>query len=224
MEEKKSKKTTILYVVIGVLLILLLVSVFILGKNSNKEVDNETEIPSNVVEEGEDESNKEQSTNLNEEDLARIELVESSRIEVEGTNLITPDDKVINSEGKNVKTNVSLSDASAPALSATVERAELSEKVVDIEASMGRFNPNTFIVSPGQSVTIALTSVDKYGHSLVFRGSQMKSVALIVRPGDTRAITFNAPEQIGDYEFYCNIGGDKYGHSVRGEIGKMIVE
>jgi plastocyanin len=40
--------------------------------------------------------------------------------------------------------------------------------------------------------------------------------------GQTRAVTFNAPEKTGEYVFYCNVGGTI--HKNRGEVGKMIVK
>jgi len=37
---------------------------------------------------------------------------------------------------------------------------------------------------------------------------------------ETRAVTFNAPVEKGEYSFRCNVGG----HAGRGEVGKMIVK
>jgi plastocyanin len=225
MEENNQKKPTVLYVVIGILLILLLVAVFILGRNSNKDVDNKNETPSDIVEEEKEvPARDEEGTDLSKEEIAKIDLVKSSRIEVEGADLITPDNKVINSEGDEVRTDVSPTESGAPKQTDPVIREELPENVIDLEVSLGEFRPNTFTVSPGEPITISLTSTDSFGHTLVFRDPLLKAVGIGVGGGETRAITFKAPEIPGQYDFYCNSGGDKVGHVVRGEMGKMIVE
>jgi len=221
---ENNKKIKILYLALSVLFILLLVAVFIIGRNSSQEKESDVEKPIDLVEEeGEIIAGDEEGFDLSDEELTKIELIESSRIEVEGADLITPDNKVINTEGDIVRTDVSPTESGAPTQTKPIIREELPESVIDIEVSLGQFNPNSFTVEAGSAITLSLTSTDSYGHSLVFRDPLLQAIGISVKDGETRAMTFNVPEIPGEYEFYCNIGGDKVGHVVRGEIGKMIV-
>ncbi len=221
---ENNKKIKILYLALAVLFILLLVAVFMLGKNSGQEKEREIEKPVDLVEEEtEIIAGDEDGLDLSDEELAKIELIESSRIEVEGADLITPDNKVINVEGDSIRTDISPTESGAPTQTKPIIREELPESVIDVEASLGQFNPNSFTVEAGSAITLSLTSIDAYGHSLVFRDPLLQAIGISVKDGETRAMTFNVPEIPGEYEFYCNVGGDKVGHVVRGEIGKMIV-
>lgn len=222
MEENK-KKNFILILIIVVLVVALIIVSFLLGKSrGGGEVFVPAPITNEPTEEVSQLENVEQS--LDEEEAARISLIESSKAEVKGGNLITPDNKVINSEGSYVRTDVSPSELGAPTQTKPLVKEELSVSVIQIEASLGKFNPERFTVKAGQPITISLTAVDDYGHSFVFRSPMLQAVGLAVKSGETRAMTFLAPEQKGEYEFYCNVGGDKVGHVVRGEIGVMVVE
>jgi len=219
---ENNKKIKILYLIISFLFLLLLVFAFMLGRNSNKEIEKESE-PADIIEE-EIIAGEEDGFDLSDEEQARIELIKSSRIEVEGADLITPDNKVINTEGNSVRTDISPTQSGAPTQTKPIIREELPESVIDIEVSLGQFNPDSFTVKAGSAITLSLSSIDSYGHSLVFRDPLLQAIGISVKDGETRAMTFNAPEIPGEYEFYCSVGGDKVGHVVRGEVGKMIVE
>lgn len=223
MEENFKKKTGILYIIIGILLVLLLITVFILGRNSSKEL-NSNVYKNQINQQDNADYNQNDEINLSEEELSKIELVKSSKTEVKGIDLITPDNKVINIEGDIVRTDVFSFESGAPTQSKSLVREDLSENVLNIEVSLGSFNPNIFTVEPGQAITIALTSIDEHGHSLVFRDPILKGFGIAVKSGETRAMTFNVPTEPGEYDFYCNVGGDKYGHASKGGLGKMIVK
>lgn len=222
MEENK-KKNFILISIIIVLVVALVVVSFLLGKSRGEEKPL-VSVPL-VGEQAEEVSsleNVEQS--LDEEEAARISLIESSKAEVSGGNLITPDNKVINSEGEYIRTDILPTESGAPTQTRVIDKESLDPSVIQIEASLGKFNPERFTVKAGQPITISLTSADDYGHSFVFRSPMLRAVGIAVKSGETRAMTFLAPERKGEYEFYCNVGGDKVGHVVRGEVGIMVVE
>ena len=82
----------------------------------------------------------------------------------------------------------------------------------------GGFSPNSFTVSAGAPVTISITSGDQYSHVFAFEDASLSAVAVGVGPGETRAITFNAPKTAGAYKFYSNIPGQS------GEAGVMTVK
>ena len=156
------------------------------------------------------------------EDPVLVDLLASSREEAVGASLITSDNRVINREGQEVKTNVSVSDSSAPTQTGPIDQSDLSENSITINVVLGEFSPNEFRVRAGQPVTLALKSND-VNHNLVFEDAVLSAVALAVGPNELRAVTFKAPDP-GHYPFYCNIGGSRIGHASRGETGVMIVE
>jgi len=82
--------------------------------------------------------------------------------------------------------------------------------------SANGYAPNSFTVSAGQPVTISVTSGDQNTHVFAFEDASLSAVAVGVGPGETRAITFNAPAA-GTYKFYSNVPGQS------GETGVMTV-
>jgi len=61
--------------------------------------------------------------------------------------------------------------------------------------------------------------VDEYSHMISFEDPALAAVAILVGPGQTKAITFNAPAEPGTYTFFCASPG----HREKGEVGQMIV-
>jgi len=82
----------------------------------------------------------------------------------------------------------------------------------------GGLTPSSFTVNGGSAVTLSITSGDAFTHIFAFRDTELQAVAVGVGPGETRAITFNAPTASGEYEFYCNVPGHAQ------ETGVMIVQ
>jgi uncharacterized cupredoxin-like copper-binding protein len=63
-------------------------------------------------------------------------------------------------------------------------------------------------------VTILLTVTDSQKHIFRFKDSSLRAVAVTVKQGESRAITFNAPSQTGVYEFICSDPG----HDGKGQM------
>jgi len=99
----------------------------------------------------------------------------------------------------------------------TEEGTKEKELRVDIEVSATGFKPKEFTVKSGQKVILVFKSIDET-HVIRFDDPKMAKVKVSMIKGETRGVTFTAPEQ-GDYAFYCAVPG----HRERGEEGVMKV-
>lgn len=140
-------------------------------------------------------------------------------VEIPGANLITTEKIVVTELGEAVQTNVMPNAPEAPK-AVTIEKKQLSEKMVQIKIANNQFSPNTFTVSPGSPVSLAFLSEDKKTHVITFADSSLAALAFGVSAGKIKAMSFNAPTTPGSYEFKCDIPG----HASAGEKGYMIVE
>lgn len=136
---------------------------------------------------------------------------------VPGANPITTDNKVVTMEGKVADSSARPMSDEAPKQTGFLNKEELPASVVSIEVGNGRFSPNEFRTRAGSPTTFSLTGVDSYSHVLAFDDPVLAAVAILVGPGQTKAITFNAPTEPGRYTFR-NDSPD------RTETGVMIVE
>ncbi len=139
---------------------------------------------------------------------------------VEGANLISKEGKVITNEGVEIRTDVSAMAAEAPRQTMPLDKDNIPESVTKIEVSAAGFTPSEFKVKKGKPASFSLSSVDEWSHSLIFDDPKLQAVSIGVSAGETRATTFPAPTEAGEYTFQCGVPG----HAGRGETGKMIVE
>mgnify|MGYP001575514439 CR=1 FL=1 len=139
---------------------------------------------------------------------------------VPGTSVVSEDGKVLAADGKTAQNNAEWGTTGAPQQSNPVDVKSLPNDSVNINVSAGNFAPNSFKVKAGKVVVLSLTSKDAYTHLFNFADQSLKALAIGVGPGETRAITFNAPNQKGQYQFFDSTPG----HKERGETGVMIVE
>ncbi len=136
------------------------------------------------------------------------------------TSPISQTGQVVTPTGQAVKLNVTPGTPEAPQQSNPIASPkDIPSQAIKLSVSAAGFSPSSFTVNSGAAVTVALTSTDTQTHGLMFDDASLSAVAIGVGPGETRAITFNAPKA-GTYTFYCYIPG----HRARGEIGKMIVK
>ncbi len=145
--------------------------------------------------------------------------LEGSTIVVPGANPVI-DGQVVNIQGEPVRNDVRPMDINAPRQTGPVSSTDLAPEVVKLEVSASGWSPSEFTVAPGSLVTLSVTSADTANHTFRFRETSLTAVRVGVYSGETRAISFNAPANPGEYEFYCDVPG----HARRGEIGKMIVQ
>ncbi len=138
---------------------------------------------------------------------------------VPDTSPITPDAQVVTPEGEPVQNDVLPGTPEAPQQSNPISEDVLPEEAVKIRISAGKIEPGSFTVAADSVVVLSVSSVDEQTHVFKFKNPDLQAVAVGVGPGETRAITFNAPAA-GDYEFLCDVPG----HAGRGETGVMTVK
>ena len=137
-----------------------------------------------------------------------------------GTSIINEEGRVVNNEGVEVKNDVEPASPEAPQQSDPIEdEAAVPATAIKLTVSAQGFSPSSFEVDAGEAITLSVTSVDEFTHVFAFKDTSLSAVAVGLAPGETRAITFNAPDQEGEYTFFCNVPG----HEGRGEVGTMIV-
>jgi len=145
--------------------------------------------------------------------------IKEARVEIPGASLITPDNKVVTEKGVIAKNDVIPASAEAPK-SAVIAKEDLPKSAINIDVKDSKFSPAAFSVKPGQPVSFAVTSADGQVHVVIFGQAELGAIAMGIGPGQTKAITFNAPMTAGDFEFRCDVPG----HRAAGEVGKMIVK
>lgn len=149
------------------------------------------------------------------------EILREAVIMVEGADLIAKDGTVINTEGVEVVTDISPSSVNAPRQTDIVSKEAIPESAIKLDLSATGFNPSEFTVKAGAPITLSVSADPNSpeSHSLRFDSKVLSAVAISIGPGQTRAMTFNAPEA-GSYSFRCDVPG----HKGRGEKGVMIVK
>ena len=150
--------------------------------------------------------------------IATPEEVEQASSVVEGTSKVI-DNVVVTPTGKPARTDVHAGSPEAPQQTPAINPEDLPAGTIKLEVSAEGFNPPQFEVKAGQLVTLSVTSVGDDIHIFVFDDPQLSALAMGFGPGETKAITFNAPAA-GEYSFHCDVPG----HAARGEVGKMIVK
>lgn len=147
-------------------------------------------------------------------------VLEGAVVNAPGANLITKEGKVVNEEGKAVRSDVAYNSPEAPRQTQAIENEDDIKDAVKLTLGDDGFSPKEFSVKPGAAVTIALTGTNESSHVLAFEDKKLGAVYINIRPGETRAVTFNAPDDAGDYTFFCDFPG----HKNRGEVGVMKVQ
>jgi len=130
--------------------------------------------------------------------------------------------EVVNKSGEAVANDAKASSQEAPQSSYPIEVEDLPSSAVKLEATMSSFTPDTFTVKRGQAVNLAISNVNETTFSEVFRfdDPSLKGVVVGVAKGETKSITFNAPDKAGEYTFYSSM----FNHREQGAVGVMIVE
>lgn len=107
-----------------------------------------------------------------------------------------------------------------PTQSAPLTEGQVVEGAIEIEISAEGISPSSFEVERGETVFLSVSSSDQWTHLFQFKDESLDEVAVGLGPGQTRVITFYAPDEKGDYEYYCGVPG----HEGRGEKGTMTVK
>jgi plastocyanin len=228
MENEKqlsSKKKTTL-IIIGVVIILVVIIAIIASAPKDR-------VPSgdDVIIPGQEDAIPGEETGdleegMSEEEAEAVEMEEVNPVlagavtQAPGADLITTDGRVVNQEGEAVRTDVEYNSPEAPKQTQAIESEEEIPEATKLTLDANGFNPQTFRIGRGQALTIALTGSEDSSHVLAFEDPKLSGVYINVRPGETKATTFNVPDEPGEYVFFCDFPG----HRARGEEGVMIVE
>lgn len=154
----------------------------------------------------------------NRDEKGRIkELVEVAP----GTSAVdTTSGKVVTQNGEEADNEVDPGSPEAPQQSAPLKRADIPNSSLELKMSETAIVPSKFAVSKGQVVSLTVTGADSEIHILKFKDNSLKAVALGIMPGESRSITFNAPDGAGEYMFYDEVADFKK----KGARGIMVVE
>ena len=223
MENEKITKSKKMLkpVVIGLAIILVIIAVVILVNkksvvpNGEQDVANNTTANEQVTATTTTIATTTEDSNLQTDSSDSILF--NAVTQAPGADLVTTEGKVVSSEGEAVKTDVAYNSPEAPKQTMPVAIEEIP-LATQLTLKDGAFSPTEFKVKKGSAVTLSLTGGDDKSHILAFADKAMQAVYINIRPGETRATTFNAPETAGQYKFFCDFPG----HG--SETGTMIVE
>ncbi|MCD6442156.1 cupredoxin domain-containing protein [bacterium] len=207
----KNKKN--LYIVIGIIVILAIIIIATPKKDRGEEFVDE---PIH----GEEMPSKQELKDMEAAPEIEVKEIVEPEVVAPGASLVTGEGEVLAKTGEVARNDAVPGTKEAPKPSQTLTEEQIPEEALVIKISKeAGFEPKQFRVKPGQVVTIALTSIDNSVHGFRFTDKMLTAVAVSVNPGETRAITFKAPEMLGEYPFHCTAPG----HKRKGEIGSMIV-
>lgn len=130
--------------------------------------------------------------------------------------------QVVTQQGVEVDNSAKASSASAPQSSFPIDPKSAPSSSIKLAVTMSSFTPNTFTVNRGQAVSLVISNVNTSTFSEVFRfdDPSLSAVAVGLAKGETKSITFNAPDKAGEYTFYSSM----FNHRDLGAVGKMIVK
>ena len=191
MEEKKKK-----WLIVAIIIIVL-VLIIVLGGKKEAGPAEEDYLPGDFDVESLEDMEAAPEVKVKEKEPVEV-APEASKIDEKGI--------VVTEEGEPTETkDTSPSAPEAPKQSKVLEedeKVQVAENAVNLDVSQeDGFQPASFKVKPGQAVTILMTSVDDRNHNLAFKDKDLKGVGLYIYGGQSKAITFNAPTQMGAYEF-----------------------
>lgn len=209
------------FILAAVLLVIVIAVIVVLAGKKNKTpiIQNQpTQEQATATPEVADASTVVEST----EELIPVEIpnIKDAKVVIKGANAITPDNKVITETGKVTENVVLPMSPTAPKQTGFLDKAELPKGVVNVSVGNNKFSPAEFSTKAGAPTTFSLTGVDDFSHVIAFDDASLTAIAILVGPGQTKAITFNAPTTPGTYTFSCASPD----HAARGEKGKMIVK
>ena len=215
-----TKKQQNLWIVIAIVVVVLIVVMIALPKEDKlaeeKMAQEEFDLPAQVKIE---DLPKAPDTEDKIDEAKKAEPVELAP----GASPVTEDNEVLAPSGEVASNQARAGSADAPKPSQVLEEEQVEEMLGwSIEVSVtkeGKYSPDSFTVTPGQVVNLILTAPVDGPHSLRFSDKSMNGVSVAVRSGQSRAVTFKAPDSPGEYPWHHTSPGYKR----KGFIGKMIV-
>ncbi len=229
MAKKPSKNMPM--IIIGVIII---VAIVIIAMAMNKKDGGDINAPANnnpvgenqednaVGADGDTPGSVDASVSASDSDLQTIQVegVGEAKVVVPGANPITADNVVVTETGQVAQNDAVTMSENAPKQTGFLNKEELPDGMVKLSVGTDKISPNFFTTKAGAPTTFSLTGVDEYSHVIAFDDPSLSAIAVLVGPGQTKAITFNAPTTAGTYTFRCASPG----HADKGEVGEMRVQ
>jgi len=132
--------------------------------------------------------------------------------------------KVITKTGTTAVNNVEAGSQQAPQQSFALDltKTTIPTSAIKLDVKQDGFSPKEFTVNRGQLVSLVVTNVDDGPNYeiLMFDDPSLEAVAVAMRTGQSKSISFNAPTKAGEYTFYSA----QLNHRSLGAVGKMIVK
>lgn len=131
--------------------------------------------------------------------------------------------KVVTKTGEVATNNVAPGIGNAPTESFPITATTtLPKSTIKLAVTSSSFTPKEFTVNRGQAVSLAITNANETTYSEVFRfdDPSLSAVAIGLAKGETKTISFNAPDKAGSYVFYSSM----FDHRAQGAVGTMIVK
>lgn len=150
---------------------------------------------------------------------AKIPSLEGAKVVAPGANPITTENIVVTPTGQIATSSGRPMDPGTPRQTSFLDPGTLPASLIKLNVGSGRFDPKEFSTTAGAPTSFSLTGTDNLTHLIAFDDASLSAIIILVGPGQTKAITFNAPDKTGDYTFHCEAPG----HTEQGETGKMIV-
>lgn len=221
MIETKQKN---LFIVVGIIAVILiaLVAILLTGKKapSNQAVVNNQPVSGQTNASTTNTDASAAATEVTVAPVTKEQPLKDVKIVVPGANPITSDNKVVTPTGAATVNTAPVMSDSAPKQTGFLNKADLPTTMTSLSISATGFSPKTFTTKAGAPTSFAITSTDSEVHVIAFSDPSLSAIAVLVGPGQTKAIVFNAPTTPGSYEFHCVSPG----HKDRGEVGTMIVK
>ena len=217
----KAKKMWITLAVLAVILIAVIIALTSGKKSVNQPTNNAavtTNTNSAADQANQPAANVATGTPIQQTDATKLYDLKGAKVEIPGASLVTTDKKVVTPEGKLAQNGAIPNTPEAPK-PVLISRDQLPKQAINLEIGNGVIKPATFTVPAGAPVNLAVTSVDGNVHVFIFTNSVVGAIAMGIGGGETKAITFNAPDA-GTYEFRCDVPG----HASQGETGRMFVK
>jgi len=150
------------------------------------------------------------------------QISKSSNTVAPGASAVNTEGIVVTQEGKAARNDAKPMSPEAPQESLPItDKSSVSSSAINIKVSSDGISPKEFRVKAGAATSLLVSSGDQFTHLFKFQDPSLSAIAVGIGPGDpTRLMTFNAPANRGEYQYFCDVPG----HVGRGETGKMIVE
>jgi cytoskeletal protein RodZ len=222
-ETNKETNNKKLFIIVGVLAVVFIVLIAVLLINKKTPTNQTSTTQTNVDQTVGTTTNTDASAATNEVTVAPVtkeQPLKDVKIVVPGANPITSDNKVVTKTGAATDNTAPVMSDSAPKQTGFLSKEELPTTMTKLSVSAAGFSPKEFTTKAGAPTSFAITSTDDEVHVIAFSDPSLSAIAVLVGPGQTKAIVFNAPTTAGKYEFHCVSPS----HAARGEVGTMIVK